>query len=106
VFARSEDYAIESTYEDDMLIEQLVSYRQQKKAAEAAIRKLENQIKARMETAEELHSPIALVSWKSQTQRRISEKRLKELYPEIDVNAIRETVEMRRFTVREEEEEE
>lgn len=106
VFARSEDYAIESTDEDDMLIEQLVSYRQQKKAAEAAIRKLENQIKARMETAEELHSPIALVSWKSQTQRRISEKRLKELYPEIDVNAIRETVEMRRFTVREEEEEE
>ncbi len=106
VYSRSEDYAIESTDEDDMLIEQLVSYRQQKKAAEAAIRKLENQIKARMETAEELHSPIALVSWKSQKQRRISEKKLKELYPEIDVNAIRETVETRRFTVREEEAEE
>lgn len=106
VFERSEDYAIESTDADDMLIEQLVSYRQQKKAAEAAIRKLENQIKARMETAEELRSPIALVSWKSQKQKRISEKKLKELYPEINVNAIRETVEMRRFTVREEEEEE
>lgn len=106
VYGRSEDYAIESTDEDDMLIEQLVSYRAQKKAAEAAIRKLENQIKARMETAEELRSPIALVSWKSQTQRRISEKKLKELYPEVDVNAIRETVAMRRFTVREEEEEE
>lgn len=106
VWPRSEAVYVDSTDADDMLIEQLVSYRSQKKAAEAAIRKIENQIKGRMQEAEEMRSPIALVSWKNQKQRRISEKRLKELYPEIDVNAIRETVETRRFTIREEEEEE
>jgi predicted phage-related endonuclease len=104
MYSRSEDYAIESTVEDDMLIEQLVSYKTQKRAAEAAIRKLENQIKARMEDAEVLRSPVALVSWKSQRQRRISEKLIREKYPDVDIDSIRETLDMRRFMVSEEDE--
>lgn len=89
-----------------MLIEQLVSYRAQKKAAEEAIRKIENQIKGRMQEAEEMRSPIALVSWKSQKQRRISEKLIRERYPDVDISKVREEVDMRRFTIKVDEEDE
>lgn len=106
VYGRSDDYSIDSTDEDDVLIDQLISIKAQKKAAEAAIRKIENQIKGRMQEAEELRSPIALVSWKPQKQRRISEKLIKERYPEVEIDKIKETVDMRRFTVRAEEDEE
>lgn len=102
----TDDYAIDSTPEDEMLIEQLISYRTQRRAAEAAIRKIENQLKGRMKDAEKLRGNTALVTWKSQKQRRISEKKIREMYPEVDIDRIRETTESRRFSIREEEEEE
>ena len=106
VWAQSEDYAIESTPEDEMLIEQLISYKAQRRAADAAIRKLENQIKARMQDAEELRGTTALVTWKPSKRRTISEKLIREKYPDVDIGSIMEESETRRFMIREDDDDE
>ena len=103
VYSRSEGYGIDSTDEESAMIDRLIALRAQKKKTEAEIRAIENRIKAIMQEAEEMRSPNALISWKNTRQRRISEKKLMELYPEIDLNAIKETTEGRRFSITTEE---
>lgn len=97
--------SMDATITQDATIDELIALRAEKRALEKRITGVENRLKAEMEEATELRGTGGLVTWKPQTQRRISEKRLKELYPAVDVDRIRERVETRRFCVRTEEEE-
>lgn len=97
--------SMDATVTQDATIDELIALRAEKRALEKRITGVENRLKAEMEEATELRGTGGLVTWKPQTQRRISEKRLKELYPAVDVDRIRERVETRRFCVRTEEEE-
>jgi len=97
--------SMDATVTQDATIDELIALRAEKRALEKRITGVENRLKAEMEEATELRGTGGLVTWKPQTQRRISEKRLKELYPMVDVDRIRERVETRRFCVRTEEEE-
>lgn len=97
--------SMDATVTQDATIDELIALRAEKRALEKRITGIENRLKAEMEEATELRGTGGLVTWKPQTQRRISEKRLKELYPAVDVDRIRERVETRRFCVRTEEEE-
>lgn len=97
--------SMDATLTQDAMIDELIALRAEKRALEKRITGIENRLKAEMEEVTELRGTGGLVTWKPQTQRRISEKRLKELYPAVDVDRIRERVETRRFCVRTEEEE-
>lgn len=97
--------SMDATLTQDATIDELIALRAEKRALEKRITGIENRLKAEMEEVTELRGTGGLVTWKPQTQRRISEKRLKELYPAVDVDRIRERVETRRFCVRTEEEE-
>lgn len=97
--------SMDATVTQDATIDELIALRAEKRALEKRITGIENRLKAEMEEVTELRGTGGLVTWKPQTQRRISEKRLKELYPMVDVDRIRERVETRRFCVRTEEEE-
>lgn len=97
--------SMDATVTQDATIDELIALRAEKRALEKRIAGIENQLKAEMEEVTELRGTGGLVTWKPQTQKRISEKRLKELYPAVDVDRIRERVETRRFCVRTEEEE-
>ena len=106
VWAQSDGGSIESTEEDELMLEQLLSLKAQKKAAEAEIRMIENRLKGRMQRAEELRGAAAMVTWRPQKQKRISEKLIRERYPEVDIGKVKEEVEVRRFCVKSEEEDE
>lgn len=97
--------SMDATVTQDATIDELIELRAEKRALEKRITGVENRLKAEMEEVTELRGTGGLVTWKPQTQRRISEKRLRELYPMVDVDRIRERVETRRFCVRTEEEE-
>ena len=97
--------SMDATVTQDATIDELIALRAEKRALKKRITGIENRLKAEMEEVTELRGTGGLVTWKPQTQRRISEKRLKELYPAVDVDRIRERVETRRFCVRTEEEE-
>ena len=97
--------SMDATLTQDATIDELIALRAEKRALEKRITGIENRLKAEMEEVTELRGTGGLVTWKPQTQRRISEKRLRELYPMVDVDRIRERVETRRFCVRTEEEE-
>lgn len=106
VYRESEDCSIDSTGEEDVLISRLIELKKRMKADGEEARLIENRIKGRMGAAEEMRSAEALITWRPQRQRRISEKRIREFYPMVDVDKIKETVDLRRFAVRAEEEEE
>lgn len=96
--------SMDATVSQDATIDELIALRAEKRALEKRITGIENRLKAEMEEVTELRGTGGLVTWKPQTQRRISEKRLKELYPMVDVSRIKDEVQMRRFCVRTEEE--
>lgn len=98
------EYWLDATAEQEDAIGELIALKAQKKALEEEIKRIENGLKAGMQEAEELRAAEAIITWKSQKQRRISEKRIKELYPMVDMDKVRDEVEMRRFCVRTEEE--
>lgn len=88
--------------ERDML--ELAGIKEERKALEKRERALENVIKARMGNAEELAGVSVSASWKPYKQRRISEKRIRAMYPEIRMEEIREESTGRRFEIKTEEE--
>lgn len=96
--------SMDATVTQDATIDELIALRAEKRALEKRITGIENRLKAEMEEVTELRGTGGLVTWKPQTQKRISEKRLKELYPAVDVSKIKDEVQMRRFCVRTEEE--
>lgn len=96
---------LDADEEAEDVIGQLIDAKARRRALDEEIRGLENAIKARMQEAEELRSTQALVTWRPQKTRRISERLIRELYPEVDLDNIRETTETRRFGIRTEEEE-
>lgn len=101
-----EGYTVDSDDEADRAILELIEAREDKRKAEARIRRAENEIKARMQEAGEMRSAYASVTWKEQKRRQISEKKLKEKYPMVDVGAIREDTQSRVFRVKTYEEDE
>ncbi len=105
IYSESESVTVDSLAEDDWLIEELIGLKAQRKKLEEQIRKAENGLKARMQEAEEMRSPIALVTWKPQRRKTISQKKLMEAYPDIDLGRVQETNETRRFCVWTEEDE-
>ena len=96
--------SMDATLTQDATIDELIALRAEKRALEKRITGIENRLKAEMEEVTELRGTGGLVTWKPQTQRRISEKRLKELYPMVVVSKIKDEVQLRRFCVRTEEE--
>jgi predicted phage-related endonuclease len=100
VWSDSSDYVLDAYNEDEDWIGQLIDAKARKRALDEEIRGLENKIKARMQDAQELRSTQALITWRPQKTRRISERLIRERYPEVDLDSIRETTETRRFGVR------
>ena len=81
----------------------LLALKDEKKGVERRIAEAENRLKARLGEAEALNGTSARATWKNQTRRSISEKKLRELYPEIDMDTITAVTTARVFKVRGEE---
>lgn len=105
MWAADADYWKDATLTQDATLNELAALKAEKKALEKQITGIENRLKAEMEDATELRGTDVLATWKPQRQRRISEKKIRELYPMVDISKIKEEVEMRRFCVKTEEEE-
>jgi predicted phage-related endonuclease len=105
MWAADADYWMDATLTQDATLNELAALKAEKKALEKQITGIENRLKAEMEDATELRGTDVLATWKPQRQRRISERKIRELYPMVDISKIKEEVEMRRFCVKTEEEE-
>ena len=105
MWAADADCWMDATLTQDATLNELAALKAEKKALEKQITGIENRLKAEMEDATELRGTDVLATWKPQRQRRISERKIRELYPMVDISKIKEEVEMRRFCVRTEEEE-
>lgn len=86
----------------DEMLKSLAKAKREKKAAEAEIRKLENQIKARMGETEWIYGSEATAAWSVRSVKRKSWSKLQELYPDVDMDKITETYEERTFNLKEE----
>lgn len=104
VYAASDGTAVDADDEADGLLCELAQLKRDKKAIEARILAGENQIKAAMGQAEIMTGTAASATWKGRTQRRISEKLIRQLYPEVDISKIKQEVSSRTFEVHEERE--
>ncbi len=101
VWSESDGTAVDSNEEEDELLTQLIGLKAQKKELDEGIRAIENIIKARMEAAERMRSPVALVTWKEQERSSIDEKLLKEKYPMVDVGSVKKKSKSRVFKIKE-----
>ena len=106
MYAESDGGAIDSDIDDECDIDEVIRLKDEKRSIEKRIREAENRLKAKMATAEELRSTAALVTWRPQKRRAISAAKIRELYPEVDIEKIKEETSTRRFSVRTEDEDE
>ena len=104
VYAASDGSVMDADDETDDTLTELAKLKEDKRALEGRILAAENAVKAAMGSAEVLTGTVVSASWKSRTQRRISEKLIRQLYPEVDIARIRQEISSRTFEVHEERE--
>ena len=61
-------------------------------------------VKARMQAAEVLRGTGAVATWKGVDVKRLSERKIREKFPGIDLDELKETTHTRRFALKTEEE--
>ncbi len=103
MYERESGEAMDAADEDEQVMLELIDLKAQRKELDGRIRCAENRLKARMGEAMRLCGNAAMATWKAQTRRIISEKRIRELYPMVDVEQIREAKTSRVFKVEAEE---
>lgn len=87
--------------EADRALTELADLKRQKRAIEAQITGLENQIKAAMGVAEVLAGTSVSATWRSSERTTINKSKLMALYPNIDMGKISDRNIQRRFSLKE-----
>ncbi|MBQ8953207.1 MAG: YqaJ viral recombinase family protein [Clostridia bacterium] len=106
LYPRAGGQTMDAGPEDETLMAALLDMKKRRKALDRDIAEAENRVKARMGEAEALNGTSARATWKNQARRTISEKKLRELYPQVDVDSVKAETSARVFKVRGEESEE
>lgn len=105
VWAASEpETAIDADDATDALLTRLRVLRADRKRCDEQIAETENMVKARMQEAEVLHGTGAMATWKGVDVKRLSEQKIREKFPGIDLDELKETTHTRRFALKTEEE--
>ncbi len=105
VWAASEpETAIDADEAADALLCRLQGLRRDRRAIDAQITETENMVKARMQEAEVLRGTGAMATWRGVDVKRLSERKIKEKFPGIDLDELKETTHTRRFALKTEEE--
>lgn len=100
LYPRADGLTLDARPEDEALMGELLAMKTEKKALDKRITEAENRLKARLGEAEALAGTSARASWKNQTRRSISEKKLRELFPDLDMNTVKTESTARVFKVR------
>ncbi|MBR3505332.1 MAG: YqaJ viral recombinase family protein [Clostridia bacterium] len=100
LYPRADGLTLDAGPEDEALMAELLDMKQGKKALERRIAEAENRLKARLGEAEALNGTSARASWKNQTRRSISEKKLRALFPDLDLDTVKTETTARVFKVR------
>lgn len=105
VWAASEpETTIDADDATDALLTRLRVLRADRKRCDEQITETENMVKARMQEAEVLRGTGAMATWKGVDVKRLSERKIMEKFPGIDLDELKETTHTRRFALRSEEE--
>ena len=105
LYPHADGLTLDAGPDDEALMASLLDMKREKKTLDQRIAEAENRLKARIGEAEALNGTSARATWKNQTRRSLSEKKLRELHPEIDLDSIRTETTARVFKVRGSEEE-
>lgn len=98
------DMAIDADNETDALLSRLCGLKRERKTLDDQITEAENMVKARMQEAEVLRGSGATATWKGVDVKRLSERKIREKFPGIDMDELKETTHTRRFALKTEEE--
>ncbi len=98
------DVAIDADEAADALLGRLQGLRRDRRAIDAQITETENMVKAMMQDAEVLRGTGAIATWKGMDVKRLSERKIREKFPDIDLDELKETTHTRRFALKTEEE--
>lgn len=96
--------AIDADNETDALLSHLCGLKRERKTLDDQIAEAENVVKARMQDAEVLRGSGATATWKGVDVKRLSERKIREKFPDIDMDELKETTHTRRFALKTEEE--
>ena len=102
--ASTPDTAIDADDETDALLSRLCGLKRERKTLDDQIAEAENMVKARMQEAEEMRGTGATATWKGVDVKRLSERKIKEKFPWLDIDELKEMTHQRRFALRSEEE--
>ena len=102
--ASAPETAIDADDATDALLTRLRVLRADRKRCDEQIAETENMVKARMQEAEVLRGTGAMATWRGVDVRRLSERKIKEKFPGIDLEELKETTHTRRFALKTEEE--
>ncbi len=102
--ASAPEVAIDADEAADTLLGRLQGLRRDRRAIDAQITETENMVKARMQEAEALRGTGAMATWRGVDVKRLSERKIREKFPDVDMDELKETTHTRRFALRSEEE--
>ncbi len=100
LYPRAEGLTLNARPEDDALMVELLAMKDDRKALDRRIAEAENRLKARLGEAEALNGTSARATWRNQTRRAISEKKLRALFPDLDLDTVKTETTARVFKVR------
>lgn len=95
---------VDANDEAEALMSRLKDLRKERKALDIQITKTENEIKAQMQDAEMMRGTGAVATWNGMDVKRLSERKIREKFPDIDLDELKETTHTRRFALKTEEE--
>ena len=98
------DMAVDADDETDALLSRLCGLKRERKTLYDQIAEAENMVKARMQDAEEMRGTGATATWKGVDVKRLSERKIREKFPDINLDELKETTHTRRFALKTEEE--
>lgn len=96
--------AIDADNDTDTLLSRLCGLKRERKTLDDQIAEAENMVKARMQDAEVLRGSGATATWKGVDVKRLSERKIRDKFPYIDLDELKETTHTRRFALKTEEE--
>lgn len=102
--ASTPEAAIDADDVEDALLTRLRGLKRERKQIDEQIAETENMVKARMQEAEVLRGTGAMATWKGVDVKRLSERKIREKFPDIDLDELKETTHTRRFALKTEEE--
>lgn len=94
---------VDANDEAEALMILLKDLKRERKALDSQITKTENEIKAQMQDAEIMRGTGAIATWKGMDVKRLSERKIREKFPDVDMDDLKETTHQRRFALKSEE---